>query len=217
MIADLTWCRFIFQRQNCELECEDGGERHRCEEAAVDGIEPVVETLAQNWSSMDRKGQYERVVCHQRTYAQLGWSCCQDGPQRNLCEGLEMPGLEYNFTGKKWRKTNGLAHTHNGSKSTGGRTWLLGKCTNSQLMQTICRNLSRTTRVGCILLKTVEAGNSFRNVERALYRWFRVPQGPRCVRHDWDGCRCYLVDKEKKRDGKVWRALGTPLSVSNHL
>ena len=29
-------------------------------------------------------------------------------------------------TGKKCRKTNGLAHTHSGSKSTGRRTWLLG-------------------------------------------------------------------------------------------
>ena len=77
--------------QNCELECEGGGERHRREDAAMDGIEPVVQTLAQNWSSMDRKGQYERVDCHQTTHAQLGWSCCQDGPQRNLCEGLEMP------------------------------------------------------------------------------------------------------------------------------
>ena len=79
------------KRQNCELECEDGGERHRREEAAMNGFEPVVETLAQNWSPMDRKGQHERVDCHQRTYSQLGWSCCQDGPQRNLCEGLEMP------------------------------------------------------------------------------------------------------------------------------
>ena len=79
------------KRQNCELECEDGGERHRRVEAAMAGIGPVVETLAQNWSSMDRKGQCERVDCHQRTYAQLGWSRCQNGPQRNLCEGLEMP------------------------------------------------------------------------------------------------------------------------------
>ena len=63
------------------------------EKAAMDGIGPVVETPAQNWTSLDRKGQYicERVDGHQRTYAQLGWSCCQDGPQRNLCEGLEMP------------------------------------------------------------------------------------------------------------------------------
>ena len=61
------------KRQNCELECEDGGERHRREEAAMDGIEPAVETLAHNWPSMDRKGQHERVDCHQRMYAQLGW------------------------------------------------------------------------------------------------------------------------------------------------
>ena len=57
----------------------------------MDGIEPVVETLAQNWSSVDREGQHERVDCYQRTCAQPGWSCCQNGPQRNLCEGQEMP------------------------------------------------------------------------------------------------------------------------------
>ena len=79
------------ERQNCELECEGGGERHWREEAAVDGTGPVVETLAQDGSSMDREEQHERVDCYQRTYAQLGWSCYQDGPQRNLCENLEMP------------------------------------------------------------------------------------------------------------------------------
>ena len=79
------------ERQNCELECEDGGERYWREKAAMDGIGRVVETQAQNWTSLDRKGQYERVDGHQRTHAQLGWSCCQDGPQRNLCGGLEMP------------------------------------------------------------------------------------------------------------------------------
>ena len=42
------------KRQNCELEYEDDGERHRREDAAVDGIEPV-------------EGQYERADCHQRT------------------------------------------------------------------------------------------------------------------------------------------------------
>ena len=48
----------------------------------------------------------------------------------------------------------------------------------------VCRKLSRTIRVGCILLKTVEAGSNFRNVERALCRWSRVPRGPKRVRHD---------------------------------
>ena len=40
--------------------------------------------------------------------------------------------------------------------------------------KTVCRNLSMTTRVGCTLLKTGEAGSSLRNVERALKRWSRV-------------------------------------------
>ena len=79
---------------------------------------------------------------------------------------------------KEVEKDKCLAHTHNGSKSTGGRTWFLGKCPNSLEMQTVCRYLSRTTRVCCILLKTVKAGNSFRYVERALKRWSWVLRGP---------------------------------------
>ena len=47
----------------------------------------------------------------------------------------------------------------------------------------VCRKLSRKTRVGCILLKTVDAGSNSRNVERALKRWSRVPRGPKRVRH----------------------------------
>ena len=96
-----------------------------------DGTGPVVETLAQNWTSVDRKEQHERVDGHPRTYAQLGWSCCQDGLQRNLCEGLEMPRssmveMETATLERSGERQNGLAHTHSGSKSTGGRTWLLG-------------------------------------------------------------------------------------------
>ena len=43
------------KRQNCELERENGGECCWSEEAARDGTGPVVETLAQDWSSMDRE------------------------------------------------------------------------------------------------------------------------------------------------------------------
>ena len=43
------------KRQDCKLECEGGGERHRREKAAMDGTGPVVETLAQNWTSLDRE------------------------------------------------------------------------------------------------------------------------------------------------------------------
>ena len=79
------------KRQNCELERENGGEFCWSEEAARDGTGSVVETLAQDWSSMDRERQHECAGCHQRTNAQLGRPCGQDGLQRNLREGLEMP------------------------------------------------------------------------------------------------------------------------------
>ena len=72
-------------RQNCELECENGGKRDWCEEATVDGNGPVVETLAQDRSPLDREVQHERSDCHQRTSTQLGRSCCQIGVQRDLC------------------------------------------------------------------------------------------------------------------------------------
>ena len=62
----------------------------------------------------------------------LSWcgSCCQNGAQRNLCEGLEMRRSSMVETEtasvERKRKTNGLVRTYNGSKSTGGKTWLLG-------------------------------------------------------------------------------------------
>ena len=73
--------------------------------------------------------------------------------------------------------------------------------------------LSRTTRVGSILLKTVEAGNSFRNVERDLKRSPRAPRGPMCVRHDWDGCRCYLVVIERRIVRERFSVHLVPLSL----
>ena len=53
----------------------------------------MVETLAQDWSSLDREMQYECAGGHPRSYAQLGWTCGKDGLQRNLCEGSEMSRL----------------------------------------------------------------------------------------------------------------------------
>ena len=57
----------------------------------MDGTGSVVETLAQDWSSMDRERQYECAGGHKRSYAQLDRPCGQNGLQRNLREGLEMP------------------------------------------------------------------------------------------------------------------------------
>ena len=79
------------KRQIFELECENGGKRDWRKEATIDGNGPVVETLAQDRSQMDPDVQYERGVGHQRTSTQLGGSCGQNGLQRNMCEGLEMP------------------------------------------------------------------------------------------------------------------------------
>ena len=139
------------KRQDLELECEGGAERHRCEKAAMDGIGPVVETMAQNWSSMDREAQHERRVCHQRTSAQLGRTCCQNGPLGDLREGLEVSGtcvvemattpLERSGEGQ-----NGLVRTQNDSIFTDGRTWCRRRSPILLEMQMALRN-----HLGCSL------------------------------------------------------------------
>ena len=57
------------KRQHCELECENGGERDRSEEAPVDGNGSVMETLAQDRSQLDQVLQHECADSHQRTNA----------------------------------------------------------------------------------------------------------------------------------------------------
>ena len=127
----------------------------------------MLETLAQDWSSMDREMQYECAGGHQRSYAQLGWTCGKDGLQRNLCEGSEMsrPPMVEMETDKLERggeRTNGLVHTPQtvqnlqvgGHGCWGGPPNLLGT-------RMVCRKRCKTTRVGCILLKTVEGWKQF--------------------------------------------------------
>ena len=62
------------KRQNFELKCENGGERDWSEAATVDGNGSVVETLAQDWSPLDREMQHGCADSHQGTSAWLGWS-----------------------------------------------------------------------------------------------------------------------------------------------
>ena len=50
---------FESKRQNLELECETGGQRDWCEVAPVSGRGSVVETLAQDWTPLDREMQHE--------------------------------------------------------------------------------------------------------------------------------------------------------------
>ena len=189
---------------------------------ARNGVGTMLEPLTHDWSSMDREMQYECAGGHQGSYAQLGWTCGKAGLQRNLCEGSEMsrPIMVEMETAKLERgggRQNGLVHTHNGSESTGGRTWLLGRSPSLLGTRMVCRKRFKTTRGACVLLKTVEGGSNFRNVERALYRWSRVPRGPKRVRHDWDDCSGCLADGEEDCEGEIWRALATPLSISSQL
>ena len=83
------------KRQNCELECEDGGERYRREKAAMDGSGPTVETLAQNWTSVDREGQHERRDGHQRTHAQLGCHVARMDYKEICAKALRCRGLRW--------------------------------------------------------------------------------------------------------------------------
>ena len=129
------------KRENCELECENGGERDWCEEASVYGNGPVKETLAQDGSSMDREVQHERRVCHQRTSTQLGWSCCQNGLQRDLCEGLGLHPQRYKIY--RWKdmvaaEVSKLTGNANGfSESVQKST---GACTSRPCeLETVCQ------------------------------------------------------------------------------
>ena len=54
------------KRQNCELEYENGGKRGWREEATMNGNGPMVGTLAQDRSPLDREVQHE--------WRQVGWS-----------------------------------------------------------------------------------------------------------------------------------------------
>ena len=80
---------------------------NRREKAAMDGIEPVVETVAQNWPSLDREGQHERVDGHQRTHAQLGWSCCPRSNAGHSHANTHRTYFPHPWTIRQWRPADG--------------------------------------------------------------------------------------------------------------
>ena len=171
---------------------------------------------------MDREMQYECAGCHQRSYAQLGWPCGKDGLQRNLCEGSEMsrPSMVEMETAQLER--SGERHmvwptpTAVQSLQVGGhgcweglqicwkRRWSVENCPGQHGLVAFC---SKPWKLEAIL----------ENVERALYRWSRVPRGPMRVRHGWGRCRCLCVGSERIWERLVWRAPGTPLSMSSQV
>ena len=60
------------EKQDFELECESGGKRDWCEAPSLDGHGPVVRTLAQGWTPLDREVQHFCADCHQRPSTLLG-------------------------------------------------------------------------------------------------------------------------------------------------
>ena len=82
------------ERKNCELERENGGECYWSEKAARNGAGTVVETLAQDWSSMDREMQYERTGCRDRMLSWAGHVARLD--YKEICaKALRCRGLQW--------------------------------------------------------------------------------------------------------------------------
>ena len=192
------------ERQNCELERENGGECCWSEKAARNGAGSMVETLAQDWSSMDRERQYECAGGHQRMYAQLGRPCGQDGLQRNLCEGIEMPRpsmvemetAPLERSGDRqvvWPTSTAVQNLQVGGHGCWGGVQIHWRCIR---FVGIC---PRKHGLVAFCSKPWK-------LETVLEMW-----------KDWDECSGCLADREKNREGEIWRALGTPLSGSSQV
>ena len=82
-----VWTKVKAQRQNCELECENGGECDWSEQAILDGGGPVVETVAQNRTSMVRKMQHEPGVSWAGHVARMDYA--QICAKALRCRGLQ--------------------------------------------------------------------------------------------------------------------------------
>ena len=207
--------------RNCELERENGGECWS-EKTARNGAGTVVETLAQDWSSLDREMQYECAGGHQRSYAKLGWTCGKDGLQRNLCEGSEMsrPPMVEMETAKLERVER---DKWSGPHPQRFEIYRWEDMVAGQVSKFVgnADGLSKTVQdnTGWLHLaqKPWKLEAIFEMWKEPLYRWSRVPRGPKRVRHDWDECSGCLADREKNCEGEIWRALATPLSVSSQL
>ena len=206
------------ERQNCKLECENGGECCWSEKTARNGAGTVVETLAQDWSSLDREMQYECAGGHQRSYAQLGWTCGKDGFQRNLCEGSEMsrPSKVEMETAKLERG--------------GERQMVCPTPTKVQHLQVRGHgcwerspNLLETLTV-CPRQHGLVAFSSKPWKLEAISEMWKEPciDGPGCLGDPsasgmtWTNAVVAWLT-EKNCEGEIWRALATTLSVSSQL
>ena len=71
------------KRQDFDFECENGGRRDWYEARPLDG-HGSVETLAHNWTPLDREVQHEFSDSHHGPSTLLGWACGLNGLFRDL-------------------------------------------------------------------------------------------------------------------------------------
>ena len=145
-------------RRDLELECEKCGKRDWCEAAPVDGNGSVVETLAQNWTLLDREVQHECADSHQRTRALLGRTCGQNGQLGDLREDLEMLGTSVVEMARE--RQVGRDRIQNDSKSTDGRILCRPRYPKSVGLQMGLLNLRNSRQVGYNLLRIACNGGS---------------------------------------------------------
>ena len=166
------------ERQNCELERENGGE------------------FAQDRSSLDREMQYECAGGHQKSYAQLGWTCGKDGLQRNLCKGSEMSRLT-------------MVEMETDKLERGGeRQMVWSTPTTVQNLEVRGQFCSKPWKM------------------EAIFEMWKEPciDGPRCLGDpSTSGMTgtiavvAWLTEERIEREREIWRTLATLLSISSQL
>ena len=142
------------KRQDFEFECENGGKRDWCESVPVDGNRSVVETLAQNWTPLDREVQREWADRHQRTCALLGRSRSQKGLLGDLRECLSTSVVV----------ATSLLERGRDSKSTDGRIRCRRRYPKFVGTQMVSQNLCNNLQDGYMLFSFVGNGSISRNL-----------------------------------------------------
>ena len=165
--------------------------------------------------------QYECAGGHQRSYAQLGWTCGKDGLQRNLCEGSEMsrPPMVEMETDKLerggerqmvWSTRTTVENLQVGGHGCWGglqicweHGWFVGNGSKQHGMVASC---SKPWKV------------------EAIFEMWKEPciDGPGCLGDPsasgmtgTNAVVAWLTERRIVRE--IWRALATPLSISSQL
>ena len=141
------------ERQDLELKCENGGKRDWCEAVPVDGNGSVVETLAQNWTPLDREVQHVCADSHQSTSALLGKARGQNGLLGDLREGLEMSGtsvveMATALLERSGERQVGRTASETIQNSADGRTLCRPRCPKSVVCRWVCRICTAVTAPG---------------------------------------------------------------------